>query len=708
VLSNVTIKENIATWFGGGIEFLNSGATFDTLNRCNIFFNYAGDELGADLYSFQDNPIINAVVDTFTVMYPTEKYAFPLNKFTFDILNYKISQVTANLYVDPAGDNNNSGITPSEPLQTITYALELIYADSLNPCTIYLAEGIYSPSTNGEVFPLNCKSFVSFSGAAEQTTILDAQGTDGIFKCDSTKNISIEKITLQNGSDRGIDCINSNLSLEHLTIKGNDGGISIVKSTNPTLSNITIKENITNRNGSGMSIVESPNTILSNVTIKDNITNGNGGGIYLKQNSDIQIIDVTVNDNVAFNKGGGIYCERSNAYFKNVIIQQSSANDGAGIYFEQNSDIQLIDITIKDNVASNNGGGIYFEQNSDIELFSVKINDNSTTNKGGGIFCANSNLYLNSVIIQKDSADSGGGIYCDSSDISLKNTIIQQDSAIGSGGGISCNASNLLLDKVILAENKARKGAGIHCYQSNPILINITMNQNIASNTGGGLYIMIDSDPVLINSILWNNMPQEIRLRGGGNSVTITYCDIKGGVSGIYGSGVNWLSGNKEQDPLFIGGSPFNFNLTQNSPCVDAGTALFVWQGDTIINLPDTSYFSYAPDMGALESQYVSNINFAEDVLPKNFALYQNYPNPFNPVTKIKYDLPTKSDVKLIIYDLLGRKVRILVNRSQLPGQKIAIWDALDDHGFKVASGLYIYKIVAGDYVKSRKMLLMK
>ena len=94
--------------------------------------------------------------------------------------------------------------------------------------------------------------------------------------------------------------------------------------------------------------------------------------------------------------------------------------------------------------------------------------------------------------------------------------------------------------------------------------------------------------------------------------------------------------------------------------------------------------------------------------IPKTYALYQNYPNPFNPVTNIKYDLPIQSDVKLIVYDLLGRKVRTLVNRHQLPGQKIADWGALDDHGHKVASGLYIYKLIAGKYVKSRKMLLMK
>jgi photosystem II stability/assembly factor-like uncharacterized protein len=89
--------------------------------------------------------------------------------------------------------------------------------------------------------------------------------------------------------------------------------------------------------------------------------------------------------------------------------------------------------------------------------------------------------------------------------------------------------------------------------------------------------------------------------------------------------------------------------------------------------------------------------------IPQKFILSQNYPNPFNPQTKIKFDVPKVSFTKLIIYDLLGREVTTLVNEELKPGTYQADWDA---SGF--SSGVYFYKITAGDFVETKKMVLMK
>ena len=94
--------------------------------------------------------------------------------------------------------------------------------------------------------------------------------------------------------------------------------------------------------------------------------------------------------------------------------------------------------------------------------------------------------------------------------------------------------------------------------------------------------------------------------------------------------------------------------------------------------------------------------------LPDAFRLLQNYPNPFNPETTIRYDLPQSSRVSLIIYDLMGRKVRTLVNAEQQPGYKRVIWDATDDMGRQVSSGIYIYRITAGKMTLSSKMVLLR
>jgi hypothetical protein len=93
---------------------------------------------------------------------------------------------------------------------------------------------------------------------------------------------------------------------------------------------------------------------------------------------------------------------------------------------------------------------------------------------------------------------------------------------------------------------------------------------------------------------------------------------------------------------------------------------------------------------------------------PTSFALYQNYPNPFNPETQIRYDLPVSGFVNLAIYNILGQRVRILVDEFQEVGRKSVIWDGRDDSGHQVASGIYFYKIKAENFNKTRKMILIK
>jgi hypothetical protein len=90
-------------------------------------------------------------------------------------------------------------------------------------------------------------------------------------------------------------------------------------------------------------------------------------------------------------------------------------------------------------------------------------------------------------------------------------------------------------------------------------------------------------------------------------------------------------------------------------------------------------------------------------VLPRTYRLYQNYPNPFNPLTTIRYDLPEPARVRLVIYDLLGREVAVLVDREQEPGFKAATWNA--SH---VASGIYFYRLTAGDRQLTRKLIVLR
>jgi hypothetical protein len=105
-------------------------------------------------------------------------------------------------------------------------------------------------------------------------------------------------------------------------------------------------------------------------------------------------------------------------------------------------------------------------------------------------------------------------------------------------------------------------------------------------------------------------------------------------------------------------------------------------------------------------SDYLSAINGAG--IPDEFALYNNYPNPFNPITNIKYDIPEVADVRLEIYNIAGQRIRTLVQGQHEPGRYKVQWAAKNDYGRPVASGMYIYRIRAGDFVSVKKLVLMK
>jgi len=104
-----------------------------------------------------------------------------------------------------------------------------------------------------------------------------------------------------------------------------------------------------------------------------------------------------------------------------------------------------------------------------------------------------------------------------------------------------------------------------------------------------------------------------------------------------------------------------------------------------------------------LFEDYVTDAGETADRVPTEFALEQNYPNPFNPTTVLGYQLPVSSDVRLAVYDLLGREVAVLVNEKKAPGFYRVDFDAAG-----LASGVYVYRLMAGGTVQIRKMIILR
>jgi hypothetical protein len=102
------------------------------------------------------------------------------------------------------------------------------------------------------------------------------------------------------------------------------------------------------------------------------------------------------------------------------------------------------------------------------------------------------------------------------------------------------------------------------------------------------------------------------------------------------------------------------------------------------------------------------NLSAGVSQIPKKFNLYPAYPNPFNPKTILSYDLPEDTQVRITIYNIMGREVRTLVNSQQIAGYKSVIWNATNNQGQPVSAGVYLYNIQAGKFRQTKKMVLLK
>ncbi len=121
--------------------------------------------------------------------------------------------------------------------------------------------------------------------------------------------------------------------------------------------------------------------------------------------------------------------------------------------------------------------------------------------------------------------------------------------------------------------------------------------------------------------------------------------------------------------------------------------------------------FDFSGNQGEFSDEttlMITDVAGSNSLIPSEFALDQNFPNPFNPDTQISYDLPSSTDVFLKIYNIMGQEVRTIVDETQPAGQYTVLWDGKNNYGTRVSSGIYVYVIKAGDFVKSKRMTLLK
>ena len=283
-------------------------------------------------------------MDTFSVKNPTGYYASPIANFTFDILSWKIKQIDADLYVSPNGNDMNLGISFHHPLKSISYALSIIKSSNMNPHTIFLDSGTYSPESTGTIFPLIMISNISIKGKGKNQTILDANKTGWLMNLNDCHNVTIEDVSFLNGYRNS----------------SNGGAAGIISfNSNFVIANSDISTSICEGGECANAGLNTSNSmpILFNVTINDNQADGSVIGMY---NCNPLLINVKITDN---HFSWGNYIDDSNPLFINTEITNNSSfsSYGSSLMEFRNSIAQLINVTMSENSFTNNKRDYFLE-----------------------------------------------------------------------------------------------------------------------------------------------------------------------------------------------------------------------------------------------------------------------------------------------------------------------------------------------------------
>jgi predicted outer membrane repeat protein len=551
-----------------------------------------------------------------------------------------------------------------------------------------------------------------------------------------------------------IDINNTNFERDTAYIFGGAMGI-YYSDLNVTNSNLT--DNAARILGGGIHS-DGSNITLTNVTFERDTTDDSGGAVFTWI-CDMTISDCDFVDNSSIN-GGGICFDSCSVFINNSLFNgnnslwggavlgnrgeinltgcsfNNNTSDHGGAVNTYNCNLQIDSSMFYQNLSQIEGGALVYNADTsafvspyDLEINNSVFQENSSLTRSGAISAEplNStlpiiNVHINrSEFIDNNAQRVGALRIANVPDFTVSNSRFtgnntEQHTAACTFAGVSRGSVYNCLFEHNSTGSGSSGGAGVSNF-AEVTFLNCTFANNKAGS-GGGIQMRRGSTATLINNIFWSNYPDQISLNAVNDTSACTlysyYNNIQFGADSIHISDsvsvIYWGDGNINSDPFFIDTLNNDYHLQDNSPCIAAGIDSIevggIWyycpatdiEGNLRPDPPGTM-----PDMGAYESQYPVGIAIEEQLTPTEYALYQNYPNPFNPVTKIKYQVPKTTYVELVIYNVLGRMVKTLVD-----GLKPAGFYELEFNASHLSSGVYFYRLKAGEFVIMKKMVLIK
>lgn len=387
-LSNNRIHDNWGIEVGGGLNIAgnNTNVEFDDNNLNSIYNNFSSacSEIYLNITNFVD-----IVVDTFMVQEPDYFFILSGNNHSFSCQNSKIEQIDQDLYISPNGNDSNTGITPDDPLQTIAWAQTLIKRNDENPHTIHLAPGIYSPSLNDQIYPLNVKHGVTYLGVSSEETILDAEFLTPFFHQFTKDQNDFSKLIMKNLKMINGECLNESYA----------GGINIYQA-DVNLTNVIVE----NCNGFSAGAIHTSNGFcnLSDVVIRNN--NGwHALSLSIEYNCPNPVRDIIITNTIVkhnypntydpdFPGGGGLKIAGHlnipgdyNAKLINCEISenhnasynpQTGLGGSAGLLMRNNISIDIVNCTFGDNTLAHSTGCVISVSGAELNMYNCILYNN--------------------------------------------------------------------------------------------------------------------------------------------------------------------------------------------------------------------------------------------------------------------------------------------------------------------------------------------
>lgn len=363
-----------------------------------------------------------------------------------------------------------------------------------------------------------------------------------------------------------------------------------------------------------------------------------------------------------------------NATYRGIHIHSSTAN--------------LYNLIVSDNEGYGfSGTGICCE-NSTLDIANCQIVDNL------GSYCVGLKAFESTVTMDNcyfsgnEATSDAAGAGFSQSDVIITNSVFENNIATIWGGGVfSQHTSTLRMDRCVIAGNYSLTGGGLYVSRTETLITNCTIVNNVGGHSRSAIEFHHDP-PTILNSIFWGNDPVDIE-----SGLEMHYCDVQGGYNG---------ENNTDWDPVFHDPAEGDFRLADDSPCIDAGTALYILDGDTVLVIPEEAYEGNAPDMGAFEHPDVY-VEPSPGNIPDSPLLVSAFPNPFNSSVRIQVQFIPSSVTTITVFDLLGRQV-LSRDIHSVSGNSATV----SLSGKSLASGTYNLVVTSGSQKAAKKVVLLK